>query len=536
MQRILHNPWVWIGLGAILLLSAILGRPILAIDETRYISVAWEMWSSGEYILPQKNGEPYHHKPPLLFWLMSLSWLIFGVSEWAARIPNALVSLAILLMVQRVFIQIWPDHKAQAWLAPAVMLGSLFWLAYATLAMFDMMLALWTLVAIHFVLQAALRGGLTPWLLTGVALGLGLLTKGPVILLHVLPVALLAPLWTPQRPASWLRWYASILMAIAIAAAIILAWALPAADRGGEAFRQAIFWGQTADRMVKSMAHEAVWWWYLPKIPLLLFPWFFWPPFWQALRRETKPRSDWGIRFLLFWLIPVFIAFTLISGKLIHYLLPLLPAAVLLISRVLATADRKERRYYQLPVALVITLVGIFMLIAPQLQPKYNWPVWVLDLPLATGPLLLAIAALAFFLRGNSLIRMALVSWAMMLILNITLVPVAATAYDVRPMAQMIARYQQQNIPVAYRETYHNQFPFSGRLQKPLILLGHKRAVLNEWVRRNPTGMIITPTRQSKDWPEGQAPLFFTPYRGKWMGIWQADSFPFAPINKLKQE
>ena len=48
-------------------LAYILLRPLLPVDETRYLTVAWEMWTSGSYIVPHLNGEPFSHKPPLLF-------------------------------------------------------------------------------------------------------------------------------------------------------------------------------------------------------------------------------------------------------------------------------------------------------------------------------------------------------------------------------------------------------------------------------------------------------------------------------------
>ena len=79
----------------ILYLAAICFRPLLPIDETRYASVAWEMFMRQDWLKPlTMNFEPYHHKPPLLFWFIDASWAIFGVSRWAATLPVALSSLA----------------------------------------------------------------------------------------------------------------------------------------------------------------------------------------------------------------------------------------------------------------------------------------------------------------------------------------------------------------------------------------------------------------------------------------------------------
>ena len=57
-------------------------RPLWPVDETRYASVAWEMWLRGDFLVPHINGEPYSHKPPLLFWLIQAGWALFGVNDW----------------------------------------------------------------------------------------------------------------------------------------------------------------------------------------------------------------------------------------------------------------------------------------------------------------------------------------------------------------------------------------------------------------------------------------------------------------------
>ena len=63
------------------------------VDETRYASVAWEMWLRGDFLVPFRNGEPYSHKPPLLFWLMHAGWALFGVNDWWPRLVAPLCAL-----------------------------------------------------------------------------------------------------------------------------------------------------------------------------------------------------------------------------------------------------------------------------------------------------------------------------------------------------------------------------------------------------------------------------------------------------------
>ena len=66
----------------------ILNHHLIPLDETRYASVAWEMWYRQDYLVPHLNGMPYHHKPPLLFWLYDVGWSLFGVDElWLLLMP-----------------------------------------------------------------------------------------------------------------------------------------------------------------------------------------------------------------------------------------------------------------------------------------------------------------------------------------------------------------------------------------------------------------------------------------------------------------
>ena len=101
-------------------------RPLMPIDETRYVSVAWEMWVSGDFLVPHLNGETYSHKPPLLFWLMSLSWWFFGVNEWTPRIISPLFALGSTLLSSLVAQKLWVDRPQVSKITPFILLGTAF--------------------------------------------------------------------------------------------------------------------------------------------------------------------------------------------------------------------------------------------------------------------------------------------------------------------------------------------------------------------------------------------------------------------------
>ncbi|MFZ4536628.1 ArnT family glycosyltransferase [Propionivibrio sp.] len=471
----------------LLTLVAIFLRPMTPIDETRYVGVAWEMWLRGDFLVPFKNGAPYSHKPPLMIWMFQAGWAVFGVNEWWPRLVSPLVSAANLLLTLALARRLWPGRVKVGGPAVLVLASCLLWTFFSTAAMFDILLALFTLIGMHGTLIAAEGNGKRGFALLGLAIGLGVLTKGPVILLHVLPAALLAPWWNPGL--RWSHWFGGILVAILLGAAIALSWAIPAGLAGGEEYRQAIFFGQTVNRMVESFAHRRPLWWYLPLLPLLFFPWLLWPGLWRALSHYVRRELDRGGRFCLAWMLPVLVAFSFISGKQPHYLIPLFPAFALLAAR--AMAKEQQMKGLWLP-SLGVLALGIVLLAMAR-----GWigsPLGGVELPEAWPGLLLMLAAVGFYLLGRRLAKplaqLAALGAAVSALLQLALIGPVYPAYDVHPMAMAIKQAQDSGHLVAHHGEYHDQYHFAGRLQAPLILIDDNEA-LKTWLSEHPEGNVV---------------------------------------------
>ncbi|HCS70885.1 MAG TPA: hypothetical protein DIW51_13060 [Rhodospirillaceae bacterium] len=532
-RRFALAPLATAGLWGLLIAVTLTARPLLPVDETRYLAVAWEMWQRGDFLVPYLNGEPYSHKPPLLFWAMHLGWAVFGVNEWWPRLVAPLFGLAALGLTGRLGRLLWPDLWTAGAVAPFVVLGAVFWTVFTTVTFFDMLLMVFTLGGLIGLVMAA-QGRLTAgFLVLGIAIGLGILAKGPAILVHLLPAALAAPLWATALGAAprWRVWYGGLVGAVVLGAAIGLAWALPAAEAGGAAYRNAILWGQSAGRMVDSFAHGRPYWWFAAILPAMTLPWTIWPAAWRALRRQWRDMAgDGGTRLCLVWFAAAFAVFSAISGKQPHYLLPEFPALALILARALAGAVAAEEDGFWRPVdrwipaALFLVLAGA-LAGALHFDIKPSWATSVGDAQL--WPLAgVAAAAVAFLrLNGAAAARLAAVaglSVAMVVAVHLTLRPLMAESHDFRPFSQVLKTLEDQGADFVTFGKYRGEFHFLGRLTKPVGVVGGP-AALEVWLKAHPKAMIIAPFRGM---PAGPAPDAATRFRSRQIGVWPADKYP----------
>lgn len=492
VHLVTRSLWPLLALAGGVVLGALASRPLWPVDETRYAAVAWEMWSRGDFLVPYLNGAPYSHKPPLLFWLMHLGWALFGVNDWWPRLVAPLAALASLALIAQLARRLWPQEAQPAVLAPWIAFGSLLWLVFSTLTMFDMLVVLFTLLGLLGVVRAWREGGVRGFVELGVALGLGILAKGPVILLHVLPVALAAPWWALDSRPRWRTWYGGIGAALLLAAAIGLAWAVPAGLAGGAEYRTAIFWGQTAGRMHESFHHSFPWWWYLALLPLLLFPWSLWPPLWRGLWRLRRAAPQAGVRFCLAWLVPVFVVLSLVAGKQPHYLLPLFPGAALLAAFALAHSDDTRRDFDAIPVALGLGALAAVWIYAVNNPQKFDLAS-AAGLSMAPG-IVMAVCAFAVLFTAHAALsrRVQAVVLACVLVLGAAfagLLDAVGPTFDLRPLAGRVATLQAQGRPIAHLGKYHGQLQFLGRLRHPLAVVTEDD--LAAWFAQHPDGYLI---------------------------------------------
>lgn len=326
--------------------------------EAMYALIPQEMLASGSWLTPTLNGAPYLDKPHLIYWLNLLAYKIFGVSDWAARLP--LLGLTIgevwfTYLIGRRLLGQWA-----AWLGGFVLLSCIGFFTLHLQILTDHLISLNLLAALYFLLRWQEEPSFKwagPFFL---ALGLGFLSKGFIGLVFPLLIGGLYA-WQLRRPRLLsLFWSPG---GLALLALLLIPWLVGSelANPGFIKFQVVNeqimrFLGQRQPPDINPFSIPGFWLflgiWLMPYTPLLPEAcWRFW--------RETGAASRRPDRLLLIWPLVILVFFTLSSSRIEYYSLPALPALALIIGR-------RLERYLETPAdrvlpwgLMVIALLGL---------------------------------------------------------------------------------------------------------------------------------------------------------------------------------
>lgn len=368
--------------------------PLLDPTEGRYAEIGRKMLELGNWVTPYiEYNIPFWAKPPLSFWLSAASYKIFGVNEFAARLPSFLAMSGIVLLVcvnknpesnaVKNSSLIMDSKKLDPYISALILSSMALFFYLAGGVMTDPSLSLGiTLSMVSFWRSLVLKQKIWGYAFF-VGIAIALLAKGPIgVVLIGMPI-LVWTIWHSKWKELWhnIPWiYGAMLTAI-----VVLPWYIIAEKRTpgfinyfivGEHFERFVNKGWKGDLYGSGRAHPVGTIWLF--CFAAMFPWsliFLAAPFSGNLRKSlsinNSPHKSWHI-YLWLWALAPLVFFTMAKNILITYVASSLPAfAILLSPYVKELLDRKPRIVFFMSITIAVLFLGALIIL--RIYPDAKW-------------------------------------------------------------------------------------------------------------------------------------------------------------------
>jgi 4-amino-4-deoxy-L-arabinose transferase-like glycosyltransferase len=489
-----RHDWIVLAAASLVFLATIASPPHLMDDvDAVQAQAARNMLASGDWVTARLDGVAYLEKAPLNYWMIAVAYRIFGVHDWAARLPHALAVILLCWLTYR--FGRWAFDETTGLYAAVALSTSVGLFLFTRILIPDATLTLTIAGAIWAWLRllepdtesGLIDSGLRWSFLLGLCLGSGLLLKG--LIAAVFPVgAALAYMAVTRQLFSWDAWRRLHLgFAIAIALAIAVPWYVLATLRNPPYFAfslhsgpgeyRGFFWFYFFnEHLLRFLGlryprdYDTVprfWFWILNL--LWIFPWSFYLLSAPALDYKSTSRAGRTRLMALCWIAAVMLFFTFSTTQ-EYYSMPIYPALALLAGSVLSRGGRSVRAgtYALLATCTILFAVLLFLLLLvwrvpapgdisqaltqhPELYTHSLGHIWDLTLnAFAYLKLPLGLAALAF---GGCAVALAF--WR-----NNVWRTVFAIAIS------MIIFFQAARIALVRFDNYLGSYPLAERLQQ----------------------------------------------------------------------
>ncbi|MET3120695.1 4-amino-4-deoxy-L-arabinose transferase-like glycosyltransferase [Oxalobacteraceae bacterium GrIS 2.11] len=352
-----NSLWIWLSLVLFLVIwFYMLGaRTLVPTDEGRYAEMAREMVVTGDWITPRLNAIKYFEKPPLQTWMNAITFELFGLGEWQARLWTGLSALFGIGLIGYTGSRLFSPKVG---ITAAVVLASSFWWAgMGHVNSLDMGLSgMMTLALCGLLLaqrdQATPREQRNGMLLCWLGMALATMSKGPMAI--VLPGAVLFIYTFVAR--DWRIW-----QRLHLGKGLLLYFAVTApwfvlVSQANEEFLHFFFIHEHVERFLSKVHHrDGPWYYFIPLLIVGIFPWLglLLQSLWHGTKQQASTFQPGKL--LLVWAAFIFFFFSTSSSKLPSYILPIFPALALLI------AMHLERKTYRglLACGLLMSLFGL---------------------------------------------------------------------------------------------------------------------------------------------------------------------------------
>ena len=477
-----YLPWLLCLVCLAVLLVNLSGANFFEPDEGRNAEKAREILLLNDWVTPHENFLPVLDKPMFFYWLVALSYKIFGVSEWSARLPSTVFALGCLFLVYH-FARQWWGSWAALW-SVLILLTSVEFFLLARLVILDTTLTFCVTLALcsfysvlHTENEKAKR--IHCLLLYG-ALGIGTLVKGLIGL--ILPgmvgfvYLLVSNKWSTLR-----RLY--LLPGVLLFFVIIAPWYLWV-DARNPGYLRYYVWDEHLTRyLTDEFKREESWFYFFMVLAAGFLPWTLSLPY---VAKDLWQRLDDKNIFLIVWVVLPFLFFSFSSSKLPQYLLPIYPPLALLSGQTIASLfnkpKSKDRRLLYLPWIFTVGFIlylfvgGLWRHLLPQpIRNSVNENLFFIGSSTAAMALIFGGFAGAH-LKGYG--RNQLTAYlctcagiALFFLLVGQLMVTASASRSAKAVAQSAVPFIRHDSQIFIYDTYLNGLIFYLRLDRPIFIV-----------------------------------------------------------------
>ena len=528
--------WLLFAFVVILFFYRLGGPALFEPDEGRNAEKAREILLLNDWITPHENFHAVLDKPIFFYWLIALSYKLFGISEWAARLPSALSALGCVLVVY-FFVRRWWGEWEARW-SVLTLATSVGFFIFSRIVIFDMTLTAFITLALwafyHAVHESGRKARWNTCAILYLALGAATLTKGLVGL--VVPgliffcYLLLSKSWPVLGKIR-------LLTGAALFVLVVAPWYI-LAETHNPGYLRYYLWEEHFGRFATMKFDRfSPWYFYLYVAPLGLLPWIFLLPctiqnYW---RRKLDAKTLW----LILWAALPIVFFSLSKAKLPHYILPSFPPLAILIGVALPRVLRESQGLCRFGfTAAWLTLSSLFIysavgVIRPEILPaiargRFDSIAVLFWISTAIALVLVYLTCKRILWTKVKLEHIFVAQGVGLLVFVITLAEMMvliAPARSAKDIALKTLPFLSPKTQMVSYDTYAESLPFYLQTEKPVWVVTHsskKRTFLGNYYA------ITGQPEPISRW--GKALLSFDEFRD----IWQSSDAPLVILVKDK--
>ena len=428
-------------------------------EEHHYLEIASNLFYRSHGVMLKDTMGVYLSKPPLLFWMLAGLWKIFGPQNWAIHFLLISILAGILYFSQYLY-KILFNNSEKAKLVPIIILGSFLFFSRSTVFCFDSLVVLFFLLSAIGVVLALKHFYIRGFILYGFALSLGVLTKGPIILVFCLPFFIVATFLRYRYGVRNLSWFLGFMLSVLIAIVLLMMWLVPVLHQLSPIRRYMLLFHRGFG--IGSTYGHVPFYFYIKTCFLLFLPWLLWPCGVRSLFFSIKKNDHLGFRLVFYSLLLSLIILSIIPPKALRYVMSSMVLFALLYVYALfqnkMALNISTRGLLILLTSVAVGVEGVTLLLPEWVMSKITYPAitycWVL-----TFESIIVVAGvflISFKKRTIEFEVMRLCGFMCALVMCVTVFPheVMSQYYNYQSFVNYLNEIKKQNIPIVYCRAY----------------------------------------------------------------------------------